>query len=172
MKRLAEEIQQHRPFESLESEAILNLQRTADQLRRSFQQTLKGHGLTEAQYNVLRILRGAEPDGLRCSQIGERMISHDPDVTRLLKRLGRQKLTERRRDIKDRRVVLMKITKPGLQLLKELDPVVDKSTRQALGHLTGEKLSLLIDLLEEARGGGGVSHDHPFGGSVARVSAS
>jgi DNA-binding MarR family transcriptional regulator len=151
MKKLADEIKQKRPFDTLEAEALLNLQRTADQMRRGLQQTLKDRGLTEPQYNVLRILRGAEPDGLPCSEIGKRMISHDPDITRLLRRLGGLRLVERRRDRRDRRVVFTRISKAGLQQLKDLDPAVKEDTRRALGHMTPEKLVLLIDLLEEAR---------------------
>ncbi|HEY0794678.1 MAG TPA: MarR family transcriptional regulator [Acidisarcina sp.] len=153
MKKLAKEIGQSRPVDSLEAEAILNLERTTDQIRRKSQQTFKAYGLTAAQYNVLRILRGAQPDGLACSQIGKRMISHDPDVTRLLKRLAKMKLTEQRRDVRDRRIVLTRITAAGLQKLKELDPGVAKETQKALGHMTASRLELLVNLLEEARTG-------------------
>ncbi len=152
MKKLAEEIQQRRPFDSLEEEALLNLQRTSDQMRRRFHQTLKAHGLTESQYNVLRILRGAEPEGLPCSEIGKRMISHDPDITRLLRRLDRQGLTKQKRDLRDRRVVQTRITESGLQQLKRLDPLVKEAAKLTLGHMGPERLTLLIDLLEEARG--------------------
>jgi len=152
MKKLAGEIQQSQPFESLETEALLNLQRTWDEMRRQSILPLKPHGLTGPQYNVLRILRGAEPDGLPCSEIGKRMVSHDPDITRLLKRLDRLGLTRQRRDLRDRRVVHTRITETGLQRLKVLDPLVKKGAKQALGHLGAGKLSTLIELLEEARG--------------------
>src|SRR5450432_3517154 len=138
MKKLAEEIKQRRPFESLEAEAILNLQRTTDQIRRKAQQTFKAHGLTAPQYNVLRILRGAQPAGLPCSEIGKRMISHNPDITRLLKRLDGMQLTEQKRDLKDRRVIFTRITATGLQTLKNLDPLVKRETRKALGHMAAE----------------------------------
>lgn len=150
-KKLQEEIQQKRPFESLEEEALLNIHRTADRIQRKHQLTLKVYGLTPSQYNVLRILRGAEPDGLRCSDIGDRMVSHDPDITRLLTRLERRRYTERRRDTRDRRVVFTRITKTGLKQLQELDPVIHSASKQTLGHMQPARLALLIDLLEEAR---------------------
>ena len=88
-RRLAEEIQLNRPFQLPELEAFLNLVRTADQLSWQIGDVFKRRGVTMQQYNVLRILRGAGKDGLTCSQIGERMLSRDPDITRLLDRLER-----------------------------------------------------------------------------------
>jgi len=151
--RLKEEIRQTKPFSGPEQEALLNIQRTASYLQHRLQQTLRPHDLTEPQYNVLRILRGAGPEGLRCSEIGERMISHDPDITRLLTRLQDMGLLERKRDLIDRRVVLSRITAEGLQRLKDLDPVVDEASRTFLAHMSPERVGLLIDLLEEVRQG-------------------
>ncbi len=149
--RLKEEIKQTKPFSGLEHEAVLNIRRSASYLEHLTQQVVKSRGLTEAQYNVLRILRGAEPDGLRCSEIGERMITRDPDVTRLIRRLQGSGLVGRRRDRSDRRVVHIRIREKGRQLLKELDPLIESSGRSLLGHMSSEHLSLLIDLLEEVR---------------------
>jgi DNA-binding MarR family transcriptional regulator len=151
--KLQQEIKQTKPFPGIEQEALLNLQRTAGQALHLTQQMLKPHGLTPSQYNVLRILRGAGPDGLRCMEIGERMLSHDPDITRLLERLLRQRLIERRRDGKDRRVIYSRISAEGLRLLKELDPEIEESAKLFLGHMNVQRLELLIDLLEEARQG-------------------
>ncbi len=151
--RLRDEIKQTKPFSSLEQEALLNLQRTAGFLQHAMQQMLRPHGLTEPQYNVLRILRGAGTDGLRCSEIGERMVSRDPDITRLLERLERQHLIERKRDSKDRRVVYTHITDDGLQILSNLDPVIEESSRLTVSHLGAERLTQLIDLLEDIRNG-------------------
>jgi DNA-binding MarR family transcriptional regulator len=92
MAGLKREIAQERPFSSNEEEALLNLLRTADCLQRAFQHTSREWGVTSTQYNVLRILRGAHPQGLTCSAIGDRMIAADPDITRLLRRLKAQKL--------------------------------------------------------------------------------
>jgi DNA-binding MarR family transcriptional regulator len=149
--KLQEEIKQTRPFASLEEEAMLNLQRTASRAQHNFQQIIKPLGLTSTQYNVLRILRGAGEDGLRCSEVGERLVSYDPDITRLLDRLQKQKLVRRKRDNKDRRVIYTTITEEGLRLLKELDPLVSSQAKQVLKHMSQEKLTALISLLEEIR---------------------
>ncbi len=151
--KLKQEIKQNKPFPGLEQEAMLNLQRTAGQALHMMQQLLKEYGLTPSQYNVLRILRGAGADGLRCAEIGERMLTHDPDITRLLERLLRQGLIERRRDGKDRRVVHSRISAEGLRVLMELDPVTERASKSLLGHMGPEKLESLIDLLETARQG-------------------
>ncbi len=92
MASLKSEIGQATPFSSLEEEAILNVMRTSDCLQRAFQQKTRDWGLTSTQYNVLRILRGAQPEGLTCAAIGERMIAKEPDITRLLRRLKLLKL--------------------------------------------------------------------------------
>src|ERR1700716_1469191 len=108
----------HAPRATLPSgdRAFITLQRAADKLAQQAEQLVKANGLTGAQYNVLRILRGAEPDGLACSTIGERMISHDPDMTRLLDRMEKRHLITRKRQSDDRRVVKTKITSGGLEV--------------------------------------------------------
>ena len=148
--RLQKEIKKNKPFESAEQEAHLNLIRTAQVLQEPFDKLMKPHNLSGTQYNVLRILRGAgEP--LPCGQIGERMVTRDPDITRLLDRLEKRGLIVRERTAADRRVVLASITAEGLKLLKQLDqPVIDLHVKQ-LGHMGKEKLKALIDLLETAR---------------------
>ena len=151
--KLKDEIQQKKPFSGLEEEALLNIRRTSDYIEHVSQQMLKQHGLTEPQYNVLRILRGAGDDGLRCSEIGERMITRDPDVTRLLSRLQRRRLVERKRDRRDRRVIHIRISVDGNKILQELDPVVEAAGVSILGHLSQDRLVLLIDLMEEVRQG-------------------
>jgi DNA-binding MarR family transcriptional regulator len=149
--KLQHEIKQSSPFSSLEEEAILNLTRTADRLQNSFRQMLKPHGLTPTQYNALRILRGAVPGGLTCSELGNRLVSADPDITRLVNRLARQNLVVRHRDEQDRRVIHTEITAAGLEKLKVLDPLVTESVQNQVKHMGSRRLSLLIDLLEEAR---------------------
>jgi DNA-binding MarR family transcriptional regulator len=89
-------------------------------------------------------------------EIGERMISRDPDITRLVARLERQRLIERRRDEIDRRVVYTRISREGLSLLKELDPTVEEGSKSLLRHMDAEKLRTLIGLLEELRQGAAV----------------
>jgi DNA-binding MarR family transcriptional regulator len=127
------------------------LQKTADALALEAEQLLKPHGLTGAQYNVLRILRGAEPRGLACSSIGERMISHDPDMTRLLDRMEKRGLITRARQADDRRVVKTCITRAGLTLLKSLDQPVRELHQRQFGHLPAARLNALAELLEEVR---------------------
>ena len=151
MANLKLEIQQEPPFSSAEEEVFLNLLRTSDCLNRAFLQKIRGWGLTPAQYNVLRILRGATPNGLPCAAIGERMIAADPDVTRLLGRLKRLKLVRQHRDRQDRRVVLTFITEEGLELLNAMDPAVRNAPRELLGQMRRADLAELIRLLELAR---------------------
>lgn len=148
---LREEIGQQKPFRTMEEETLLNVLRTADQLSLIIQKTLRPYGITMTQYNVLRILRGAGPDGLSCSTIGELMVAHDPDITRLLGRLEKMKLVRRRRNKKDRRQICTQISEKGLDCLSELDDVVDRTNRELLGHLSRESMQQLISLLEEAR---------------------
>jgi DNA-binding MarR family transcriptional regulator len=149
--KLAKEIRQTKPFSSPAEEAILNIHRTASILAQLFADTLKPYGLTEIQYNVLRILRGAGKAGLACQEIADRMITRDPDVTRLLDRLESRELVERSRSEEDRRVVVTRITADGLKILSLLDEAARHLPKQALGHLGEKKLNALIGLLEEAR---------------------
>jgi len=149
--KLAKEIKQTKPFSSAAEEAILNIQRTASLLAQSFAETLKPHGLSETQYNALRILRGAGAAGLACQEIAERMITRDPDITRLLDRLEARKLIERARSKEDRRVVVTRITSEGLRLLTALDTEARDLPRRTLGHLGEKRLRILIGLLERAR---------------------
>jgi DNA-binding MarR family transcriptional regulator len=150
---LQAELKQKIPFTSREQEAYLALLRTADALQSTIEAKLKEFGLTGTQYNALRILRGAGREGLPCSEVGERMITHDPDVTRLLDRLQSRGLVERIRGKRDRRVVCGKITAAGLKLLREMDGPVDKHGREMLRHVGQEKLRELIELLELVRSG-------------------
>jgi DNA-binding MarR family transcriptional regulator len=147
--KLAEEIQS-KPFVHIEEEAVLNIVRTADLLSQQTAQLLKGFDLSTSQYNVLRILRGS-PDGLPAGQIASRMISRDPDVTRLLDRLESRSLIQRCRDHQDRRVVAARITSVGLDLLSALDAPIVAETKRQLGPMGEEKLRVLIDLLEQVR---------------------
>ena len=150
--KLRAEIRQERPFRSPEQEAFLNLHRTSDLLMSRMAAVLDKQGVSPTQYNVLRILRGADdPAGLPCGAIAERMITRDPDITRLLDRLERQGLITRARDTRDRRVVLARITDKGLRILALLDDPVDRELKRQLSHLGPQKLAQLIDLLELVR---------------------
>lgn len=135
-----------------EEDAYLDLLRTTDMLSRSLAQILKSEDLSSNQYNVLRILRGAsESQGLPCGEIANRMITRDPDITRLLDRLEKRALIARGRESKDRRVVLTRITPQGLALLARLDGPIQETHRRQLGHLGPARLKALAALLEESR---------------------
>ncbi len=151
MAGLKREIGQERPFSSVEEEAFLNLLRTSDCIHRAFQRRIRSRGVTSTQYNVLRILRGAQTQGLTCSAIGERMITEVPDITRLLARLKAMKLIRQQRDKRDRRVVWTQISTSGLELLSQMDPEIQQNPKDLLGHLTKAELGELIRLLERAR---------------------
>ncbi|HET9086520.1 MAG TPA: MarR family transcriptional regulator [Acidobacteriaceae bacterium] len=151
--RLQQELRQNKPFANLQAEAFLNVVRTADVLQHALRQELKPYGITETQYNALRILRGAVDQGLTCSEIARRLISHDPDITRLLGRMEREGWVARARDDKDRRTVLTQITTGGLRKLDELDGLIVKSVDRLLAHVGKEELQTLVRLLENVRAG-------------------
>lgn len=142
-----------RPARGLEDEVFLNLLRTADALLRDVEQTLKPVELSHTQYNVLRILRGAGRQGLACQEIGERMLTRDPDITRLLDRLEARGLVSRARGRADRRVVETRITPAGLRILGELDEPISALHRRQLRHIEPRRLRLLAGLLEQVREG-------------------
>lgn len=149
MAKLADEIQS-KPFAHPEEEAMLNIVRTADLLLQLGNKFLKQFDISGPQYNVLRILRGS-PAGLSCGQIAERMISRDPDVTRLLDRLEARGLLARERSGQDRRVVITRITAAGLELIATIDPQMIAQHGRQMGALGEQKLRQLIELLEEVR---------------------
>jgi DNA-binding MarR family transcriptional regulator len=132
--------------------AFLDLARTTELLSAPLVQLLKSEDLSPAQYNILRILRGS-PEGLACREVGDRMITRDPDITRLLDRLEKRRLISRNRDEKDRRVVYTRITEDGLDLLASLDQPVRELHRKLLGHLGPEGLRALAELMEACRRG-------------------
>jgi len=148
------EIHQTRPFPSLQEQVVVNLLRTCRAVEESWVQHLKRtEGLSPSQYNILRILRGARPQPVRISEIAERMITRDPDVTRLVDRLITRGLARRDRDTEDRRVVLVEITRAGLALLDRLDGPVDRYVRAAMAGLGQQQLRALDALLNELRAG-------------------
>lgn len=151
--RLQRELKMSKPFAAPEVEAWLSLVRTTDLLSRRMGAVLKPFDLTISQYNVLRILRGAGAAGLPCNEVGSRLVTWDPDITRLLDRLERRGLVLRNRSQKDRRVVLVTITRAGTNLLTmmHVDEQVLRSHLQTLGHLPRQDLDRLIDLLESIR---------------------
>ena len=149
--KLRAEIRQERPFRSTEQEAFLNIQRTADVLMSRMDKVLSEQNVSPTQYNVLRILRGAGESGLPCGAVAERMITRDPDITRLMDRLEKQGLITRSRDTHDRRVVLARITEKAGKIVEALDEPVERELKRQLGHLGNQRLRQLIDLLELVR---------------------
>ena len=150
---LQHEIGQTKPFASLEVEATLSIARTAALLDTELTETLRPYGLTPTQYNVLRILRGAGANGLCRYEVGERLVTPVPDVTRLLDRLEVAGLVDRARDAEDRRQVRARITRHGLDLLAELDDVLHTLHRRQVGHVGQDRLRTLVDLLAVVREG-------------------
>jgi DNA-binding MarR family transcriptional regulator len=148
---LQEELRKRHPFEHLEQEVALNLARTHDQLFHPFQELFETHGLSAPQYNVLRILRGHGPAGVPSCEVGAQMVARTPDVTRLVDRLEAAGLACRCRTPDDRRVVLVRITPAGLNLLEKLDRPVMDLHRRALAHLSRAELEELNRLLVKVR---------------------
>ena len=147
---IAGTLKQKSAFTSGEQEVLVAVRIAAARLVEPWEKFLKTEAdLTPNQYNVLRILRGSHPTRLPSGEIAERMISRDPDVTRLVDRLSRRGLVSRVRGRQDRRVVEVGITDKGRVLLKRFDAHVDRMPRAMLGHLGPEKLAQLRQLLED-----------------------
>jgi DNA-binding MarR family transcriptional regulator len=139
------------PFADIEEMVFQHVLRTAEALLEPEVALLRAADLSFAQYNVLRILRGAGAGGLPCGEIAARMVNRDPDITRLLDRLEARGLVRRSRDEQDRRVVVADITAAGLAVLKPLDGPVARVHREQLAHMSREQLESLAELLEIAR---------------------
>lgn len=140
-----------RRFDSLEQETYLSLWRTYDRLRALEDKLFDEFGLTAQQYNTLRLLAAHHPQGFRTLEIGSRLISRAPDITRLLEKLQRRGLIRRNRLKKNRRVVEAVITPAGLELLEQLAARVRACHSQQLGHLSEHELHQLNGLLALAR---------------------
>jgi DNA-binding MarR family transcriptional regulator len=154
IQTIDQELRQTKPFSSLQQQVVLNLMRTTRVVEESWIQYLKRtEGISPSQFNILRILRGARPKAVKISEIAERMVTRDPDVTRLVDRLIKQGLVRRERDEQDRRVVLVEITGAGLAMLARLDEPVKESTRAAMAGLKPQQLRTLDTLLNEVRAG-------------------
>jgi DNA-binding MarR family transcriptional regulator len=148
---LQKELRKKRPFDLAEEEAGLNLLRSGEFVREPFDRLFADYGISDPQYNVLRILRGHGGRGLPCTEIAAQMVSRMPDMTRLVDRLEKAGLVRRCRTANDRRVVLICNTAEGLALLARLDAPVRELHRKTLGHLTRRELAELNRLLVKAR---------------------
>jgi DNA-binding MarR family transcriptional regulator len=150
-RSIREELKQRKPFRTVEEEASVSLARTAALMEYAASEVLRRYGLTPTQYNVLRILRGAEPEGLGRNEVRERLVFKVSDATRLLDRVEEMGLVARTRGGEDRRVVVARITRKGLDLLAPLDGEIERFHRRKLGHMGERKLRILLNLLAEAR---------------------
>jgi DNA-binding MarR family transcriptional regulator len=149
--RLQDELKQRKPFGSLEQEALLNVVRTSSVLNDSIEQLLKPFGVSLAQYNVLRILRGSSPTPLCRNDIRDRMINRMPDMTRLLDRMEEAGLVARARESEDRRMVLTRLTNQGQRVLDAIDPLLESEHKRLLGKLSSDEQRTLISLLTTIR---------------------
>ncbi|SRR5690554_5954325 len=138
-------------FGSVAQEAILNVMVTNSWLVNELSAAMSVYDITLVQYNVLRILRGAHPETLTCSQIGERMLDRTPDVTRMLDRLERAGLIERARSEHDRRVVQVGISNRGMDLLARMDEPIKAAEQRLARHLSADDQRRLCGLLEKLR---------------------
>jgi len=145
-----EDVIKQKKFESAQQKAILNLIYTHNWVSSLHEAFFKEYDLTMQQYNVLRILRGKHPESICAGEVKEVMLDRNPDLTRLCDRLLKKGLIERATNDENRRQVLLKITKGGLDLLKEMDPFVQSSLK--LNGLTEKECLLLSDLLDKLRG--------------------
>ncbi len=151
MGTLQEDLKQTKPFKCLEEETYLSIVRTAAVLEHRFAQALKRYKLTPTQYNVLRMLRGAGANGLCRSEVGERLVTNVPDVTRLLDRMEETGLIARQRSSSDRRYVTARISPRGLDLVNRLDASISAIHHEQLGHVDKRALRALVDLLTSVR---------------------
>lgn len=152
---LAADVGKREPFDAVEQEVYLNLCRAHERCTADFDRLFKRRKLSQAQYNVLRILRGSRncsmhPHGLRVQLIAKQMVTREPDVTRLIDRLEKQGLAERKRCTEDRRVVYVSITDAGMDVLRELDEPLLQTHASQFSHMTREELVTLNDLLYRA----------------------
>jgi DNA-binding MarR family transcriptional regulator len=149
--KIQQELQQKKPFRHVAEEAALNVLRTSDLVMQAELDLLKPYNLSATQYNVLRILRGAGDEGICCKAIGDRLITRDPDVTRLIDRLEKRGILARTRAKEDRRYVTVHLTKAGMDLVNELDEPIQKLNQKIMRNLNARDLHTLIGLLEQVR---------------------
>ena len=149
---LRDDIRQSRPFRNLAEEATLSVVRTFTLIRRAVAAVVEPAGITPAQYNVLRILRGAGPTGLPTLTVRDRMVDEAPGITRLIDKLELAGLVRRERAVPDRRQVFCTITPRGIALLERLDAVIAEADETGGAGLTVREQKQLIALLEKVRG--------------------
>ena len=152
-RSMQEELKQSRPFPSTAVELLVNLYRTTDDVVAAQRDALKPFELSQAQFNVLRILAGAGAGGHRVADIGDRLVTRDPDVTRLVDGLQRRGWVERARSEQDRRVVRVTITPSGRRLVKRASAAVESLAERQFAHVPAREQRALIHLLTLVRAG-------------------
>lgn len=130
----------------LNNKTVLSLLKATDRMQRHFTEILRSRGLTIQQYNALRILRGAGPQGLATLEIGERLIEKTPGVSRLVQRLVKRGLVTRTRCEEDGRRMLCTLTPRASDLLAELDEPIAQGDAECVAGLSPEERSALLDL--------------------------
>jgi DNA-binding MarR family transcriptional regulator len=143
------ELAEFQLFANPAEKVLAKLERTTEHFQREIHLLLRSYGLTSTQYTVLRILASGAPGGLTCSEIGNRLVSTDPDITRLLDRLASQRFVRRQRDPRDRRAVLTQITEEGQRLLASIEPSLQQRLSGLFDHMAASRLHLLAELLDE-----------------------
>jgi DNA-binding MarR family transcriptional regulator len=153
MSLLQSEIRQGKSFESIHEELWLNLSRTAAVVSLQVEHQLRPYGLSPTQYNVMRILRGAGPEGLVQHEVGARLVAQVPDVPRILSRMEKAGWVLRVRGTADRRVVRATLTESGLRLVDALDDTMRQVHLNLFPAMTEDEMRHMCDLLTLARGG-------------------
>lgn len=133
----------HRAFQGPEQEAVVSLLVAAGHVLQRINGLLREHGITHDQYNVLRILRGADPEGHTVADVGKRMISRAPDVTRLLDRLERRALITRAWAPENRRFTIARIAPAGRELMAAVDPALHALQQELMRGASPEELDVL-----------------------------
>lgn len=149
--KLVEELKMKKPFARPEQEALVSIIATNARIEEIIASILAPFGITRPQFNMLRILRGAHPDGLTCTAINDRLVTKSPDITRLLDRLEEARLVERARGVEDRRQVYTIISKNGLAALAQVDEKIHAFEIDMMNQLSQKEISALIGSLERIR---------------------
>jgi MarR family transcriptional regulator, organic hydroperoxide resistance regulator len=153
-RSLQQELKQSKPFDTPADEALVALMRTATLVRRAIAQRVEPYGISPAQYNVLRILRGAGPDGLPTLGVRDRLVEEAPGITRVIDKLEESGHVARQRAKDDRRVVHCVITNQGQRLLEAMDTLVKETAGLiSTGLADDAEQRSLIDLLAKVRAG-------------------
>ena len=149
MSEILEKRLKQQKFSSIEQEGLLNLFIAANYLHLKFEEVCNEFSITQSQFNVLRILKGAHPNGYPRGEIIKRMVEPAPDVTRLIDRLIKENLVERYESKQDRRLSLARITKKGINHLSKLNPEVDKFISEYSSSLSKSEKEMLSNICEK-----------------------